>query len=87
MILVTVRVHPGASRDAVTVVDDTLDVRLRARPVENRANEALVELLADRLRLRRREVRIARGDRSRQKLLKLDLASLDELRRRLAVQA
>jgi uncharacterized protein (TIGR00251 family) len=87
MILVAVRVHPGASRDAVTLVDNALDVRLRARAVEGKANRALVRVIAESLQLRHREVRIARGDRSRRKLLEIELSSSDELRRRLAVHA
>ena len=86
MISLEVQVHPGASREAVRLLEDgTLDVRLRARPVESRANEALVRLLAERLGLRQREVRIARGGRSRRKLIEVELASRDEVRARLRV--
>ena len=40
-------------------------------------------MLAERLGLRKRDVRIAAGARSRQKLVELELASHEELRRRL----
>lgn len=84
MIVVAVRVHPGASREAVTLLPDgSLDVRLRARAVEGQANARLVELLAERLGARRRDVEIATGLRSRQKLVRIDLPSAAELRRRL----
>ncbi len=80
MISLEVQVHPGASREAVRLLEDgTLDVRPRARAVESRANEALVRLLAERLGPRQREVRIARGCRSRHKLIEVELASRDEL--------
>jgi uncharacterized protein (TIGR00251 family) len=84
MIAVSVRVHPGASREAVTLLPDrSLDVRLRARAVEGRANVRLVELLATRLRLRRRDVEIAGGLRSRRKIVRIALPTVDELGRRL----
>jgi hypothetical protein len=84
MITVSVRVHPGASREAVALLPDgSLDVRLRARAIEGRANAGLVELLADRLGLRQRDVEIVAGERSRQKRVRLDLTSDGELRRRL----
>ena len=69
MIAVSVQVHPGAPRaTAVRLLPDgSLDVRLRARAVEGQANAGLVSLLADQLGLRRREVVIAHGQRSRQK--------------------
>ena len=85
MIAVAVRVHPGASRESATLLDDgSLDVRVRPRAVDGKANEGVVEVLAERLGLRKRDVWVATGVRSRQKLVKLDLPSRDELRRRLA---
>ena len=84
MIAVSVHVHPGASREAVRLMPDgSLDVRLRARAIEGQANAGLIELLAEQLGLRRRDVVIRGGLRSRQKVVQLDLPSLDELVRRL----
>jgi uncharacterized protein (TIGR00251 family) len=84
MIAVSVQVHPGASREAVRLLPDgSLDVRLRARAIEGQANAGLVELLAEQLGLRRRDVVIRGGLRSRLKIVQLDLPSTDELARRL----
>jgi uncharacterized protein len=81
-ITVSVRVHPGASREEVTLLPDgSLDVRLRARPVEGQANARLVELLAARLGLRRRDVVVVSGVRSRQKLVRIGVALASELGR------
>jgi uncharacterized protein YggU (UPF0235/DUF167 family) len=44
-----------------------LVVRLRAAPVENAANDALLALLAERLLVPRRRIRIIRGSHSRTK--------------------
>jgi uncharacterized protein len=83
-IIVAVRVHPGASREEVTLLPDgSLDVRLRARPVEGQANARLAELLATRLGLRRRDVTMVSGVRSRQKRVRIGLVSVAELARRL----
>ncbi len=87
MILVSIRVHPGASREVLRLLPGgTLDARLRARPINGKANDALVDLLAGRLGLRAREVRIAHGARERQKLLEIDLPSADDLRARLGAR-
>jgi len=84
VISVSARVSPGASRDSVAVSGDgSLEVRLKARPIEGKANAALVALLAARLGLRRSQIRIARGQRLGRKLLEVELASVDELRQRL----
>ena len=87
-ITVVVRVHPGASREAILLLEDgSLDVRLRARPVEGQANARLIELLADRLGLRKRDVAVVSGVRSRQKVVRIGVASAEELGRRLGVGA
>jgi uncharacterized protein (TIGR00251 family) len=88
MITVSVRVHPGASREGVTLIaDGSLDVRLRARAVEGQANAGLIALLATRLDLRRRDVEIVSGLRSRQKTVRIALATAGELRQRLGEEA
>ncbi len=85
VITVAVSVHPGAARVAVMLLEDgSLDVRVRPRAIDGKANEGVIEVLAERLGLRRRDVRIVTGVRSRQKLIELALPSHEELRRRLA---
>lgn len=81
---VEVHVHPGASRERVELrPDGALAVWVRARAVEGRANEAVVALLAQRLRLRRAQVAIVRGERLRQKLVELAVDDSFDLRARL----
>jgi uncharacterized protein len=75
-VLVEVHVVPRASKSAVQGVHDgKLKVSLDAPPVDGAANEALVALFAKALKLPRRDVRIVRGEASRQKLLALHGAS------------
>lgn len=68
-LLVPVRVIPRARRNELTLEGETLRARLTAPPVEGAANEALVALLADRLRIPRRSIVIVRGATSRHKLV------------------
>src|SRR5882724_12510365 len=68
-----VRVHPRASRDEVSgVVEGALKIRLRAPALENRANEALCEFLADLLKRPKSAVRILSGEHSRTKRVAID---------------
>jgi uncharacterized protein len=63
-----VRVTPRASREAIEgVYQGALKVRLTAPPVDDRANEALIELLAERLNVPKSAVRIVAGAKSRTK--------------------
>src|SRR2546430_7977696 len=67
-----VRVQPRASKDEIAgEMGGALKVRLRAPAVEDRANEALVEFLAQLLKTPRSAVRILGGGRSRTKPLEI----------------
>lgn len=68
----TVRVIPRASRDGIEgEYRGALKVRLTAPPVDDRANDALIELLAERLNVSRSAVRIVAGEKSRTKRVEI----------------
>lgn len=67
-LVLRIHVQPGARRTEVAGLHgDALKVRVAAPAVEDRANEALVAFIAQRLGVARREVSIAAGSRSREK--------------------
>ena len=67
-----VRVQPRASKDEIAgEMGGALKVRLRAPAVEDRANEALVEFLAELLKTSRSAVSILSGERSRVKRIEV----------------
>ena len=79
------RVQPGSSRSQVVGWEgEVLRVRVQAPPVEGRANQALVELLAGALRLPKRGIVIERGAGSRQKLVAIIGLDAAQVRDRLA---
>ena len=68
-----VRVQPRAARSEVSGLHGgALKVRLQAPPVDGAANEALVALLAEELKVGRRQVRIVAGASSRAKVVEVD---------------
>ena len=50
---------------------DNLKVKLTARPVDGQANKALINLLADHFQVKKSNVIIARGQRSKNKLVSI----------------
>lgn len=84
-----VRLTPGASADRIDGWDvdaegrPVLKVRVRARPVEGEANEALIRLLAKALGLAKSAVVLHRGGQSRTKMVEVEGLSGDELKARL----
>ncbi|MBL8745358.1 MAG: DUF167 domain-containing protein [Phycisphaerae bacterium] len=67
---IAVKAVPGASRDQVSgLLGDRLKIRVSAPPEGGKANEAIETLLADRLGVRRRDVRVIHGHSSQEKTL------------------
>lgn len=67
-VVIEVRVAPRASRNSIEgEYNGALKVRLTAPPVDDRANNALCELLAERLKVPVSAVRIVAGEKSRTK--------------------
>lgn len=54
---------------SVALGPSALDVAIDARPVEGAANEGIVQYLAELLGLKRRQVQLVAGDKSREKVL------------------
>jgi uncharacterized protein (TIGR00251 family) len=80
-----VRVQPRASSDAVVGWrEGALRVRVTAPPVEGEANLAVVRLLARALRVAPSTVAVIRGERGRDKLVRVAGLGAAEIRARLA---
>ena len=70
--LLTVKLQPRASKNEIgTPLGDELKIKVTAPPVDAAANQALIELLADRLDCSRGKVELIRGQTSRHKTILL----------------
>ncbi len=75
------RVMPRASRLAILGVHDgALKLALTAPPVEGAANAALVKFLSKLLHVPKRAIEIVHGDHGRNKTLRIEGVTADELR-------
>ncbi len=83
--LVRLRVQPRAARDEIVGwQDEALRVRVTAPPVEGEANTAVRRLVARALGVPPSNVALVRGDRSRDKVVRVVGLSLADVRTRLA---
>lgn len=72
-VTIAVQVLPRARRsEVVGLHGDALKVRVAAPPAEGAANEALIALLAAGLGIRKREISLVSGERSRRKLVRIE---------------
>ena len=89
MARIAIRLTPGAATDRIDGRDvdaegrPVLKVRVRARPVEGEANEALIKLLAKALGVAKSAVVLQRGGQSRTKTVEVGGLSGPELKARL----
>jgi uncharacterized protein (TIGR00251 family) len=71
-IVFAVKVQPRARRNAITgIVGDMLKLALAAPPVDGRANQAVIEFLAELFEIPRHSVTIASGETSRNKMVRI----------------
>jgi len=82
--LISIRVTPRSSKDEVLGWQDgVLRVRLKAPPVEGRANEALCRYLASLLGVPAKDVDVVSGATARTKRLRVNGLTADEVRSKL----
>ena len=80
VLVLSIHAQPGARATEVAGLHgDALKIRVQAPAQDDRANEALIEFVAARLGVARRDVTIASGARSREKKLHVS-ANCDPLR-------
>jgi uncharacterized protein len=69
---ITVYVQPRASKTEVAGMHgDALKIRLTAPPVDNAANEALIDFIAAKLGIPKSSVRVAAGATGRRKIVEI----------------
>ncbi len=70
---IAVRLRPGAGSDElVGMKEGVLQARVKAPPVEGRANAALCKLIAKRVGVAPSKVSVIRGGKSRDKLVRVE---------------
>ncbi len=87
-VIFAVRVQPRASKDEIAgELDGALKIRLRAPALDNRANESLVEFIANVLNTSKSAVRILSGGRSRSKRIEVRGVTAEQVQGLLIVEA
>ena len=80
--VIQIKLIPRSSQDEVLDKQGPIyRVKVTAPPVEGLANDALIELLAKRLKIPKRDLKIQSGQRSRLKSVRVRGLSSDEIAR------
>ncbi len=85
MSLLKIKVVPGSSRNHIAGwLGESLKIRVTAIPEKGKANDAVVPLLADTLRIPEQDVTLSSGASSPQKVIKISGLSHSEIKSRLS---
>ena len=85
-VVLSLHCQPGAKVSRVVGLhDERLKIQLQAPPLENRANEALVSWLAEKLGVPRKQIDLLTGQTSRQKRVLVRGATIEQVQRLLTI--
>jgi len=83
---ISLRVQPGASRNAVTFdSENRVRIALTSPPIDGKANQALIKFLSKALQIPKRRISIVTGEKSRDKIVSIEGLSEKNIRERLSV--
>jgi uncharacterized protein (TIGR00251 family) len=69
--ILSVKVIPNAKKNEIAQEGDRLKVRIKAPASKGKANKVLIKLLADFFNVKKGDVRIVRGLKSRDKIIEI----------------
>lgn len=73
-----VSVYPGSKRTAIETDESGIKIHLTAPPIEGKANQALLKMLAKTLSLPKSALTIQQGEHGRRKVIFVEAASIPE---------
>lgn len=71
---VLIRVIPNAKSNSIRITDAKYTLRIKAKPVEGECNKELISFLHKSLEIKKRDIKIIRGEKSREKVLDINVS-------------
>jgi len=68
-----IKIITNARKNAVVEEEGTLRVYVNAPPVDGKANKLVAEVLAEHFKVRKNCVKILRGEKSKEKIIEIDM--------------
>jgi len=70
--IISVKVTPRAKESLIIEdFEGNLKIKVKSPPIDNRANQEIIELLADYYKISESQIQIIQGSKSRNKLIKI----------------
>ena len=68
-LIVRIKIIPNASKNELVWENEALKVKITAQPIENKANKALIEFFAKKLKIAKSNIQILKGELNKEKTL------------------
>lgn len=68
-LIVRLKIVPNSSRNEIICNENILKIKITAQPIENKANKALIEFLAKKLKTAKSNIQIIKGELNKEKTL------------------
>ncbi|MCX8093555.1 MAG: DUF167 domain-containing protein [Candidatus Goldbacteria bacterium] len=87
-IILKIRVIPNSKENCIKeIIGDTLKIKINAPPKENKANNELICFLAEVLHIKKSDIEIIKGLKSREKLIEIKNINKDVLLKEIYAQS
>lgn len=77
-LIVRLKIVPNSSKNEIIWENEGLKVKITAQPIENKANRALIEFLAKKLKTAKSNIKIIKGELNKEKTLLIQ--GIDEIK-------
>ena len=78
-LLLTVKIAPNASKNEIIKDETGIKIKLTAKPIEGKANKALIEFLSKRFKIPKTSIQILKGETSKEKTLLIKIIDNDKI--------
>lgn len=71
---IRVRVFPGSKKgEVIEKSEDSFDIKVKKKPQQGRANQAVIGVLADYFKISKQKIRLIRGFKKRNKTFEIEV--------------
>lgn len=68
-LVIRLKIIPNSSKNDIIYEENNVKIKITAQPVENKANKALIEFLAKKLKIAKSNIKILKGELNKEKTL------------------
>jgi len=69
--LIKVKVIPNSKKEEIIKKKDSFEIKVKEKPIDNKANKAVIIALSSFLKIPQKQIRIIKGSKKRNKIIKV----------------